>query len=95
MKAATSFNCDGCDHHASYHQMRSKPEEELTSQWLRNDGTFDREAYDHDETVQEILAKRRRLGIEGNISSNTEILMPAKARSTLLGPGKKRSRSTK
>ena len=95
IKAPTSFECDGCGHHASFHQMQNKMEEEIVSRWHRTDGTFDREAYDLDEEVQEAIAKRRRLGIEGEISSNTEIVMPGKARSTLLGTGKKRGRVAK
>ena len=97
LKLSSSFECDGCGHHASFHQMRSKTEDETTkdevpSRFLRADGTFDREAYEGDEEVQEILAKRRRLGIEGGISSNRDLVMPEKARSTLMETGKKRTR---
>ena len=100
-KIASSFECDGCGHHASYHAMRSRAEDgaasaaaaAVASRWQRPDGSFDREAYELDEEVQEILAKRRRLGIEGAISSNRDIGMPEKARSTLMETGKKRTRT--
>ena len=93
MKAATSFECDGCSHHASFHKMRSKSEETSASRWTRADGSFDREAYELDEEVQEARAKRIRLGHPGDISSNRDITMPSKAKQTLMDSGKKRTRS--
>lgn len=33
LKAATSFDCDGCGHHASFHQMENPAEEEAASRW--------------------------------------------------------------
>ena len=82
--------------------MRSKSEEAAAAaaaaavrqRWQHEDGTFDREAYEGDEEVQEIMAKRRRLGIEGAISSNRDLVMPEKARSTLMETGKKRTRAS-
>ncbi|KZF18965.1 hypothetical protein L228DRAFT_51552 [Xylona heveae TC161] len=32
-KAATSFECDGCGHHASYHQLENKKEDEILARW--------------------------------------------------------------
>jgi hypothetical protein len=96
IKAPTSFECDGCGHHASFHQMQNKIDEAITSRWTREDGSFDREAYEMDEEVQEVLAKRKRLGIQGDMTSNGNILMPDKARSTLVGqPHRKRIRTEK
>lgn len=97
IKAPTSFECDGCGHHASFHQMQSKIDEEITARWTRDDGSFDREAYELDEEVQEVLARRRRLGVQGDLTSNGNLLMPEKARSTLVGhqPGRKRVRTEK
>ena len=40
--------------------MRSESEEYISGRWTRADGTFDREAYEADEEVQEVLAKKRR-----------------------------------
>lgn len=96
IKAPTSFDCDGCGHHASYHAMQNKIDDSITSRWTREDGSFDREAYEADEEVQEVLAKRKRLGIERDMTSNGDLLMPDKARSTLVGqPGRKRIRTEK
>lgn len=33
LKAATSFDCDGCGHHASFHQMENPAEEEAARRW--------------------------------------------------------------
>ena len=91
--AANSFACDGCGHHASFHEMRSESEEYFSGRWTRPDGTFDREAYDADEEVQEALAKKRRLGYTKPMHSSGNLTMPHKAQSTLMdGPKRKSSR---
>ena len=96
IKAPTSFECDGCGHHASFHQMQNPVDAAITARWTRPDGSFDREAYEMDEEVQEVLAKRKRLGIERDMTSNGNLLMPDKARSTLVGqPHRKRVRTEK
>ena len=33
LKAASSFECDGCGHHASFHKMDNQKEEEIISRW--------------------------------------------------------------
>ncbi|KAI4125564.1 MAG: hypothetical protein LQ338_004168 [Usnochroma carphineum] len=33
LKAATSFECDGCGHHASFHKMENRQEEEAVEEW--------------------------------------------------------------
>ena len=33
LKAATSYDCDGCGHHASFHRMESKEDEEVAKRW--------------------------------------------------------------
>lgn len=33
VKAATSFECDGCGHHASFHSMENKDEDEVVKRW--------------------------------------------------------------
>ncbi|MCJ1250733.1 hypothetical protein MMC30_007961 [Trapelia coarctata] len=96
VKAATTFECDGCAHHASYHKMDNKAEDEVLSRWRNASGNFDREAYMMDDEVQEALSKRQRLGITRGMSSTAEgdLSMPEKARSTLVGSRRKRSRVT-
>ena len=70
-------------------------EEELLARWKLAHTTLDREAYHQDESVQDVLWKRQRLGITGSMSTEEGVLMPAKARSTLVGPSRKRSRVEK
>lgn len=33
LKAAASFDCDGCGHHACFHQLESKEEEGVVRRW--------------------------------------------------------------
>ncbi|KAF2096576.1 hypothetical protein NA57DRAFT_78181 [Rhizodiscina lignyota] len=33
LKSATSFDCDGCGHHASFHNMENKDDEEIIKRW--------------------------------------------------------------
>lgn len=33
LKAASSYDCDGCGHHASFHRMESKEDEEVARRW--------------------------------------------------------------
>ncbi len=32
-KAATSFECDGCNHHASFHNLENKDEDVILKKW--------------------------------------------------------------
>ena len=85
--AGNSFQCDGCGHHASFHELRGDSDRVYLSRWTREDGTFDQQAYEADEEVQEILAKRRRLGVTKPMHSTDNLSMPQKAQSTLIdGP---------
>ena len=38
LKAATSFDCDGCGHHASFHRMENPLEEETVRRWRAEEG---------------------------------------------------------
>jgi hypothetical protein len=33
VKAATSFECDGCNHHASFHSLENKEEDAILKKW--------------------------------------------------------------
>ena len=69
LKAATSFECDGCGHHASFHKMENTVDEETVRRWKEIETRRDQEheviaglldAYDD---VREIAPpKRRRIG---------------------------------
>ena len=63
LKAATSYDCDGCGHHASFHRMESKEEEEIARRWKAEE---DAKAREGDVRVQEVIGfdvapKRRRI----------------------------------
>lgn len=76
--------------------MRNKSEDQIRARWTKEDGTFDREAYEADEEVQQVLAKRRQLGIMRPMHSSGDLTMPSKAQNTLVDgpiPPKKRKSS--
>ncbi|PSN73435.1 hypothetical protein BS50DRAFT_464974, partial [Corynespora cassiicola Philippines] len=33
LKSTSSFECDGCNHHASFHSMENKSDEEIRKRW--------------------------------------------------------------
>ncbi|KAF2025888.1 hypothetical protein EK21DRAFT_20227, partial [Setomelanomma holmii] len=33
LKSASSYECDGCNHHASFHSMENKTEDEIRTRW--------------------------------------------------------------
>ncbi|KAK8207922.1 hypothetical protein M8818_004175 [Zalaria obscura] len=37
VKAATSFECDGCGHHASYHSLENPAEDAVLSKWAEQE----------------------------------------------------------
>jgi len=37
LKAATSFDCDGCGHHASFHRMQNPEDEEIARRWKQDE----------------------------------------------------------
>ncbi|KAL8956428.1 MAG: hypothetical protein Q9193_006058 [Seirophora villosa] len=41
LKAATSFECDGCGHHASFHRMDSREDEETVTRWKEDARDFE------------------------------------------------------
>ena len=94
VKAATSFECDGCSHHASYHKMENKAEDEIISRWKVADSTLEHEGYRKDDEDQS-RPKRRRLEITQGAILNSDTGMAEQARSTLVGPGRKRTKSQK
>lgn len=93
VKAATSFECDGCGHHASYHKMENKTEEELIKRWkTSSEGIFFQEGNQLD-TEQVHSRKHRRLEIQMDHSSAE--MTPEKIQSVCLAPGRKRIRAQK
>ena len=95
VKAATSFECDGCSHHASYHKMENKIEDEILARWKVADGIATDADGDCEDSECQGRPKRRRLEITQGTLLSSNIGMPEKAHSTLVGPGGKRTKSQK
>ncbi|MCJ1290860.1 hypothetical protein MMC34_002402 [Xylographa carneopallida] len=74
--------------------MDNKAEEEIISGWKIAESTLEQERHRKDEE-DEVWPKRRRLEITQGTIVNSDVGMPEKARSTLVGPGRKRSKSQK
>ena len=96
LKAASSFECDGCNHHASFHKMENHVDDEFLSRLRSAELARAQEvSKSDDEEVIEVGAlpsKRRRLAIADGEYLESGLHMPEKARSTLLGSGQGRKR---
>ncbi|KAL8702451.1 MAG: hypothetical protein Q9201_004375 [Fulgogasparrea decipioides] len=51
LQGATSFDCDGCGHHASFHKMDNRQDEETERRWKSADA--------HSESIQSIFHMRK------------------------------------
>ncbi|KAF2260587.1 hypothetical protein CC78DRAFT_24734 [Lojkania enalia] len=82
LKSASSYECDGCNHHASFHSMENKAEDEVRKRW-------ELEAKAKEEEDRRVMARpRKRLreigfaDVNGDVRSShvrlleTGILMP-------------------
>ena len=96
VKAATSYECDGCSHHASYHKMENKVEDGSNARWPVVDDTFKQGSSDLpfrlDDEVQEVLPKRRRLIAANETSSKINLPMTEKVTKTLTEVNRKRTK---
>jgi len=64
-QALTSFECDGCGHHASFHNLENKQEDAILKRW-------EEEAKEKDiQVLPERAAKKRRRAIEGPKNGTT------------------------
>lgn len=61
LKAATSFDCDGCGHHASFHRMESKEEEEIARRWKVEEASREHAQARVQEVFESVAPKRRRI----------------------------------
>ncbi|KAF1981009.1 hypothetical protein K402DRAFT_343312 [Aulographum hederae CBS 113979] len=43
LKSATTFDCDGCGHHASFHSMENKADEAIIQRWKTEEADRERE----------------------------------------------------
>ncbi|KAL2046694.1 hypothetical protein ABVK25_011608 [Lepraria finkii] len=61
LKVATSFDCDGCGHHASFHRMESKEEEEIVRRWKVEETSRENAQARVQEVFESVAPKRRRI----------------------------------
>ena len=93
VKAASSFECDGCGHHASFHKMENRVEDETVSRWKAEEAEREREKTEERLVecdintlvdIAELAPKRRRLAIVGAPASGERVA--GVARSASKGP---------
>jgi len=93
VKAASSFECDGCGHHASFHKMENRSEDETVSRWKAEEAEREREKTEERLVecdintlvdIAELAPKRRRLAIVGAPASGERVA--GVARSASKGP---------
>ncbi|KAH4014864.1 hypothetical protein HBH69_165950 [Parastagonospora nodorum] len=65
LKSTSSYECDGCAHHASFHSMENKAEDEVRKQWEKE------AAEKEEEDSQQRSKKRPRLLLREKASSET------------------------
>ena len=95
LKAATSFECDGCGHHASFHKMENPVEDSYVERALL-DLRMEEAAASRTQTSREIdfeldvihgsSPKRRRLAITDDKHSDDTTFVPVKSRSRRCAP---------
>lgn len=61
LKAATTFDCDGCGHHASFHKMDNEQEDEVMKRWERTSMAVDASHDTATTDLQQVGLKRRRI----------------------------------
>ncbi|KAI4944032.1 hypothetical protein J4E91_008887 [Alternaria rosae] len=91
LKSSSSYECDGCGHHASFHTMENKTEDEIRKRW-------EVEAKERSEQeVQQPPAKKRVRAIEYNNEEGVEDifneLLLQEARTKKAAPKKKTGRA--
>ncbi|KAF1845038.1 uncharacterized protein K460DRAFT_405317 [Cucurbitaria berberidis CBS 394.84] len=65
LKSSSSYECDGCAHHASFHSMENKYEDEVRKRWAQEA----KDTAEREEEVQQRPKKRVR-AIEYSYSNN-------------------------
>jgi IS5 family transposase len=78
LHAATSFECDGCGHHASFHMLVNKEEDEVVARWRAVKEEEERVAAEAEERMKRAveeaeergrgLGKRKRGGKRGMLT---------------------------
>ena len=80
VKAATSFECDGCGHHASFHKMENKADDETVNRWKVTEAEKDQE--NSFLEVSQRVSKRQRLALEDSVWRKDDVLEPKAKRTS-------------
>ncbi|KAL8865934.1 MAG: hypothetical protein Q9174_006600 [Haloplaca sp. 1 TL-2023] len=64
LKGATSFECDGCGHHASFHKKENREDEEIERRWKDADASEAQLESDLRMWSEHIGDQKKRLDIE-------------------------------
>lgn len=67
-QSSSSYECDGCAHHASYHSMENKAEDEIRKKW-------EQEAKEKTEREQEVTERPKKRPRAIGYLNNSEELM--------------------
>ncbi|KAL8967221.1 MAG: hypothetical protein Q9183_003020 [Haloplaca sp. 2 TL-2023] len=61
LKGPTSFECDGCGHHASFHKMENRQDEETERRWKDADASDERLQSNMHKWSEHIKEQKKRL----------------------------------
>ncbi|GAB7326890.1 hypothetical protein MBLNU13_g10811t1 [Cladosporium sp. NU13] len=69
IKAASSFECDGCSHHASFHSMENPAEDAIRQKWL------EQEAQTKEQQAAVGASKKRKMLAQNTVNENDRIVV--------------------
>ncbi|KAL9128828.1 MAG: hypothetical protein Q9217_002581 [Psora testacea] len=91
LKAATSFDCDGCGHHASFHRMQNEQDDDVARRWKIEEereqakvvagvagGPDEGEWRKVEELMEGVVPKQRKL-VAASIGTDTKLAELVKA----------------
>jgi len=86
LHAATSFECDGCGHHASFHMLVNKDEDEVVARW-KAEAEAEAEKEREKDAAYALDARRpaKRSRAAREIAHDPEPAAPLRSLSVLLG----------
>ncbi|MCJ1469090.1 hypothetical protein MMC07_007723 [Pseudocyphellaria aurata] len=93
LKAATTFDCDGCGHHASFHKMDNPQDDEVVRRWEQMRTAVDES---HDNAAIGVADKRPRTPDEEQVvPKRRRIMNKSQAGRSVLKPHDTNRRSTR
>ncbi|KAL1594423.1 hypothetical protein SLS60_010183 [Paraconiothyrium brasiliense] len=80
LKSTSSFECDGCAHHASFHSMENKEEDEVRKRWEQE--ARDKALREQQELLDRPRKRLREIGFGGGDSSGSQVRAIERGRMT-------------